>query len=104
MGQAAAMTLGLRVNDVSGQKTVKASAVPISSTIGELVDGLLAKMGLARIDAQGRPLQYYARLEREGRHLNGSETVGDALQEGDELTLTPNIDAGGQRGSGGVGA
>jgi hypothetical protein len=35
-------------------------------------------------------------LEREGRHLNGSETVGDALMEGDELTLTPNIDAGGR--------
>jgi hypothetical protein len=94
MGQAAAMTL--RVSDVSGQKMAKASSVPITSTIGELVDGLLAKMGLARVDAQGRPLHYYARLEREGRHLNGAETVGEALQEGDELTLTPNIDAGGR--------
>jgi hypothetical protein len=93
MGQAAAMTL--RVSDVSGQKTAKASSVPITLTIGELVDGLLAKMGLARVDAQGRPLHYYARLEREGRHLNGAETVG-ALREGDELTLTPNIDAGGR--------
>jgi hypothetical protein len=94
MAQAAAMTLGLRVSDVSGQKNVRASAVPRSSTIGELVDGLLARMGLARIDAEGRPLNYYARLEREGRHLNGSEIVGDALEEDDELTLTPNIDAG----------
>jgi uncharacterized protein YwlG (UPF0340 family) len=92
----AAMTLGLQVSDVTGQKVVKASSVPFSSTIGELVDGLLAKMGLARIDAQGRPLNYYARLEREGRHLNGSERVGEALQQGDELTLTPNIDAGGR--------
>ena len=96
MEQAAAMSLGLQVSDVSGQKVVKASSVPLSSTIGELVDGLLARMGLARIDAEGRPLQYYARLEREGRHLNGSETVGEALLEGDELTLTPNIDAGGR--------
>jgi len=95
MAQAAAMTLGLRVNDVTGQKSSRASAVPLSSTIGELVQGLLAKMGLARNDSEGRPLQYYARLEREGRHLNGSELVGDSLQEDDELTLTPNIEAGG---------
>jgi hypothetical protein len=98
MEQAATMSLGLglQVSDVSGQKVVKASSVPLSSTIGELVDGLLARMGLARIDAEGRPLHWYARLEREGRHLNGSETVGEALLEGDELTLTPNIDAGGR--------
>ncbi len=96
MAQAAAMTLGLRVSDVSGQKSARASAVPLSSTIGELVQGLLTKMGMARIDADGRPLQYYARLEREGRHLNGSELVGDSLQVDDELTLTPNIEAGGR--------
>jgi hypothetical protein len=94
MAQAAAMTLGLRACDVSGQKTVRASAVPADSTIGELVQGLLAKMGLSRSDTEGRPLQYYARLDRDGRHLNGSETVGDALQEDDEIVLTPNIDAG----------
>lgn len=96
MAQAAAMTLGLKVSDVSGQKAVRATAVPLSSTVGDLVQGLLARMGLARNDAQGRPLHYYARLEREGRHLNGSERVGDTLQEDDELTLTPNVEAGGR--------
>ncbi len=96
MAQATAMTLGLRVNDVSGQKSAHASAVPLTATIGELVQGLLVKMGLARSDADGRPLHYYARLEREGRHLNGSELVGDSLQDDDELTLTPNIEAGGR--------
>ncbi|MGD0948410.1 MAG: hypothetical protein ABSA52_13360 [Candidatus Binatia bacterium] len=95
MGQAAAMSLGLRASDVSGQKTVRASAVPVDATVGELVQGLLAKMGLNRNDVEGRPLNYYARLDREGRHLNGSEIVGDALKEGDEIVLTPNIDAGG---------
>ena len=95
MAQAAAMTLGLKVSDVSGQKAVRAAAVPLTSTIGELVQGLLAKMGLARSDAEGRPLHYYARLEREGRHLNGSELVGDSLENDDEITLTPNIEAGG---------
>jgi hypothetical protein len=96
MGQAAAMSLGLRASDVSGQKTVRASAVPGDATVGELVQGLLAKMGLSRHDVEGRPLDYNARLEREGRHLNRSEIVGDALKEGDEIVLTPNIDAGGR--------
>ena len=94
MEQAAAMTLGVRATDVSGQKRVHAPAVPTNFTIGELTQGLLAKMGLARNDVEGRPLNYYARLEREGRHLNGSETVGESLREGDEIVLTPNIDAG----------
>jgi hypothetical protein len=94
MAQATATTLGLRVSDVTGQKAVRASAVSADSTIGEMVQNLIAKMGLARNDVAGRPLNYQARLDREGRHLYGSETVGDALREDDEITLTPNIDAG----------
>jgi len=94
MGQAAAMTLGLRVRDVTRQKTVRAAAVPTNATVTELVQGLIAKMGLARNDVDGHPLNYQARLDREGRHLNGAETVGDALREDDEITLAPNIDAG----------
>jgi hypothetical protein len=92
MEQAATMTL--RVSDVSGQKAARASAVPANFTVGELVQKLIAKMGLARNDVDGRPLNYQARLQREGRHLNGSETVGEALRDDDEIVLTPNIDAG----------
>ena len=95
MGQAAVMSLGLRASDVSGQNTVRAPAVPADATVRELVQGLLAEMGLSRHDSEGRPLNYSALLDREGRHLNGSEIVGDALKEGDEIVLTPNIDAGG---------
>jgi hypothetical protein len=88
------MTMGLRVTDVSGQKSVKAAGVPTNFTVGELVQRLIAKMGLAPNDTTGRPLHYQARLDREGRHLHGAETVGDALREDDEIVLTPNIDAG----------
>ena len=94
MEQTATMTMGLRVSDVSGQKAARASAVPASFTVGELVQKLVTKMGLALNDVDGRPLNYQARLEREGRHLNGSERVGDALRDDDEIVLTPNIDAG----------
>ncbi len=87
-------TVAVRVSDVSGQKSVRASAIPAYSTVGELVSGLLAKMGLKRQDVEGRPLEYHARLEREGRHLNGSELVGDALKEDDHIVLQPDIQAG----------
>ena len=95
MGQAAAVrTVGLRVSDVSGQKNVRASAVPTDFTVRELVQNLIAKMGLGRNDVDGQPIEYQARLNREGRHLNGAEKVADALREDDEIVLTPNIDAG----------
>ena len=92
--ETATMTVGLRISDVTGQKAARASAVPASFTVRELVDRLIAKLGLARNDVEGRPLEYQARLQREGRHLNGAERVGDALRDDDELVLTPNIDAG----------
>lgn len=94
MGQAATTTVGLRASDVTGQKVVRAPAVPATFTVTQLVDRLIAKMGLSRNDAAGQPLSYQARLDREGRHLHGAETVGDALREGDSIVLTPNIDAG----------
>ncbi|MFN8644449.1 MAG: hypothetical protein U0802_23370 [Candidatus Binatia bacterium] len=89
------MTLALTVSDVSGQKRVKASAIPKRATVSELVQGLLARMRLPRNDASGRPLTYRARLEREGRHLHPQEEIGEVLRDEDELTLQPNIDAGG---------
>jgi hypothetical protein len=90
------MTLELNVSDVSGQRAVRASAVPTSGTVRELVQGLLARMRLPRNDVSGRPLNYRARLEREGRHLHGHEQIGEALRDQDALVLQPNIDAGGR--------
>lgn len=94
MTPTASMTMGFRVSDISGQKNVRASAVPAHFTISELVQRLIAKMGLTRTGSSGQPLSYHARLDREGRHLHGAETVGDVLREDDELVLTPDIDAG----------
>jgi hypothetical protein len=45
-------------------------------------------------NAAGRPVTYHARLDREGRHLHATETVGEALQPNDRIVLQPNIDAG----------
>ena len=94
MGKPENLGIGLSVTDVSGQKVANVRNVPTEATVGELVQGLLPKMDLPQNDPSGRPLNYQARLEREGRHLNASERVGEALQEEDRLVLLPNIDAG----------
>ena len=94
MSTAAAMTLDIRARDLTGQKAFKVSAVSAQASVGEVVRGLLARMGLGTKDRQGQTLEYRARLEREGRQLHDAELVGDALQPDDELVLTPHISAG----------
>jgi hypothetical protein len=91
------MGLDLHVSDVSGQRLHCVRGVPGDSTVSELLRGVLSPMKLPHNDASGRPVVYHARLDREGRHLHGSELVGEALQNEDRLVLQPNIDAGGRR-------
>lgn len=86
--------ISLTVSDVSGQKMFRVPKAPPDATVGELVRTLLSQMNLPANDTNGQPLAYQARLEREGRHLNAAERVGDALETGDKLMLQPNIDAG----------
>ena len=89
--------IALQATDVSGQKVVNVTNVPGDSTVGELVQTLLAKMMLPKNDVSGHPLTYHALLEREGRHLHASEWVHEALKPaGDRVVLQPNIDAGRQ--------
>ena len=88
------LEIPLEVSDVSDQRIFSISNAPAANTVGELVHEMIAKMNLPRNDASGAPLTYQARSEREGRHLNASEVIGDALKSGDRLTLQPNIDAG----------
>ncbi len=85
----------LEVSDVTGQKRLELNDVPGDTSVGEVIDALLADLNLSRTDVEGRPLTYQARLDREGRHLHASEKVAEATRSGDHLTLQPNIDAGG---------
>lgn len=102
MGTAQKDKIGFVVSDVSGQKQVRVSNLRDNATVGELVEGAVAQMRLPRNDASGRPLNYHARLDREGRHLHGSESLIEALESGDHLTLQPDIDAGGSSVSTGL--
>lgn len=84
----------LYASDVTGQNAVTVTNVQSDATVGELVDGLVSRMRLPANDAVGAPVTYHARLEREGRHLHASETVGESLQQDDALVLQPNVHAG----------
>ena len=95
MGTVPKDQIGFTVSDVSGQKQLRVTDPQDNATVGELVEGAVTQMRLPRNDAGGRPLNYHARLDREGRHLHGSESLIDALESGDHLTLQPDIDAGG---------
>lgn len=96
MSTAATMseTLELTASDVSGQRRVKVRNIATQATVGGVVRSLVAKLGLIREDAAGRPLTYRARLDRESRSLNGGELVGDALKPNDRISLYPYIQAG----------
>ena len=90
----ASIALDLHAKDVTGTKKIKVPFAHPETTIRELTQGLLRRMGLIREDVVGRPLEWQLRLEREGRQLNDSELVGDALQREDEVVLLPKINAG----------
>lgn len=90
----AAQTLDIFARDVTGQKKFRLTGIPEEASVGELVRGALARMGLGASDHAGEALDYRARLDREGRQLHGSERVGDVLQRDDEIVLTPRIHAG----------
>jgi hypothetical protein len=89
------METGFEVSDVTGQKVLSVSNMPTDATVSELIQGLVGRMRLPANDASGRALTYHARLDREGRHLQGAERVADAVRPGDRLVLQPNVDAGG---------
>ena len=94
MGQVVAIDdLKVQASDVTGQRSARVRA-PRDATVGEWVEALVDRLGLKRNDGSGNPYAYRPRLEREGRHLNASEIVGDVLEEDDQVVLQPNVSAG----------
>jgi hypothetical protein len=76
------------------QKDFRLKDIAPTTTIAELISAAIPKMKLPSKDDSGSSISYRARHEREGRHLNDSELVGDSLQNDDRLVLEPNIEAG----------
>ncbi len=82
------------VSDVTGQRSTRVRGISKDKKIADLVQELLSKLGLATRDRAGNPLAYHARLDHERRRLHGGERVGDVLEDDNEITLLPRIDAG----------
>ena len=94
MGAVVAMKMNLTARDASGQRRFSVRDVRGDTTVQELIHGLVPKMGLPAEDSTGTPQVFHAFLERDGRHLRSSETIGDALKDKDEIVLHPDVQAG----------
>lgn len=86
-------TITITARDVTGQRRTSYE-IPCSSSVNDLIDRVGSRMNLLQEDADGRPITWYARHEREGRALHRSERVGEALLDQDEIRLQPEISAG----------
>lgn len=85
------MTLG--VEDFTGQVQRRASGIPRSATVSELVDAIRGEMQLPDQDAQGRPIQYGA-MTAQGEMLNATDEIGAVLSNEETVTLTKSVTAG----------
>jgi hypothetical protein len=87
MAQAAtAESVDVVVSDVTRQRRFRAKNVKGNKTIGELIKGVLPKLGLAARDRNGEPISFRVRHQN-GRNLFPSEKVADAVRSGEEVTL-----------------
>ena len=91
-----AMTAGmdLRVSDASGQRNFTIKGFSPAANVRDLIKVLIPKMGLNTQDSNGRPLDYQAFSKTESVHLRATDRVGDVLQQGEEISLLPDIQAG----------
>jgi hypothetical protein len=86
--------LNLTAKDASGQRKYAVRNVRSDTTVQELIRGLVPRMGLPAEDSTGTPQSFHAYLERDGRHLRSSETIGEILRDEDEIVLHPDVQAG----------
>ena len=94
MNTVAATKLNLTARDLTGQRKFSVRDLAGDTTVQELIQGLVPRMGLPPEDSTGTPQAFHAFLERDGRHLGASETVGDVLRDQDEIILHPDVQAG----------
>ena len=86
-------TMTLDVEDFTGQMRRRASGIPRTATVSDLVDSIRGEMQLPDQDAQGRPIQYGA-LTSSGEMLNATDEVGDVLEDEEVVTLAKSVTAG----------
>ena len=87
-------TIGFTARDNSGQRRYRVRNYRSGATVGELVRNLVDRLGLRTEGADAADEVFHAFSGREGRHLRSAEIVGDVIEEGDEITLRPDVQAG----------
>lgn len=98
MSTAVAAKLNLTARDITGQKEFAVRDLPIDTSVQELVQSLVMRMSLPERDSTGTQQAFHAYLDRDGRHLHASETVGEVLREADEIVIHPDVQAGSMSG------
>lgn len=86
-------TMSFEIEDFTGQVRRRARNVPREATVTEMVAGLSQELALPDLDAQGQSIIYGARNSR-GDVLNGSDRLGDVIDEGEVVTLNKTVTAG----------
>jgi hypothetical protein len=87
-----AATLSVTVEDFTSSARREASNVPADATVGDFVEAVSRLMLLPQQE-DGRPITYGAQTV-DGEVLNGSERVGDVLDDRAVVQLTRNVTAG----------
>ena len=86
-------TMTVEVEDFTGQVRRRATGIPRSATVSDLIESIRGRMQLPDQDAQGRPIQYGA-LAARGEMLNATDQLGDVLVDDEVITLTKSVTAG----------
>ena len=83
-------TISLRC--VFGQRTFDVDGIPVDSTVGETIRAISIADGVdfPLNDATG----YKIRSDDQGRLIQDSEIVGDALHDGEQVTIQEDLHAG----------
>ena len=87
-------TMTLEVEDFTAQVSRRASNIPRTATVDDLIDSIRGEMQLPDQDSQGRPIQYGA-LSPHGELLNATDRLGDVLEDQEVVRLTKSVTAGG---------
>jgi hypothetical protein len=93
----ATQTMTVSFNHVSAQRQFTARNVSPDATFREVRDRVVDEMGLNTNGGNGSGSgadAWSGLLLREGRHIHPSERIGDAVQDGDQVELAPEIHAG----------
>lgn len=86
-------TMTLEVEDFTGQVRRRASEIPRSATVSDLIDSLRGDMQLPDVDGNGRPIVYGA-ASSTGEMLNATDRLGEVLDDKEVVTLTKSVTAG----------